>query len=256
MSKGRSVSTRAIPPPRKKDAHSKRIGNLLLANLPKRESALLFASLELVRLKLHQIMHEAGEVIRSAYFMNSGMASVLTVQPDGRSVEVGLIGKEGFVGLPIIFGFKTSALRVVTQGDGTAYRVDVPTLLKILPQCPELQRRLLRFSMILAMQATQLAACNLLHDVQERLARWLIMSHDRIGGRTMPLTQEFLAQMLGIRRASVSVAAGILQRAGMITYTRGNVTLLDEEKLRNTTCECYSIIEEQKKSWKDETRLT
>src|SRR4029077_1848122 len=141
--------------------------------------------------------------------------------PDGKSVEVALIGKEGFVGLPVIFGFKTSALRVVTQADGTAYRVDVPTLLKILPDCPELERRLQRFSMILAMQSTQLAACNRLHDVEERLARWLMMSHDRIGGKTMPLTQEFLGQMLGARRSSVSVAASMLQKAGMITYTRG-----------------------------------
>lgn len=250
MPKNSSISTRSIPPPSvKTEEDLKKVSNRILLNLPRTESARLFSSLELVRLKLHQIMHEAGEVIRSGYFMNNGMASVLTVQPDGRSVEVGLIGKEGFVGLPVIFGFKTSALRVVTQADGTAYRVDVPTLLKILPQCPELERRLQRFSMVLAMQSTQLAACNLLHDVQERLARWLMMSHDRIGGRTIPLTQEFLGQMLGIRRASVSVAAGILQQAGMITYTRGNVTLINKAKLERAACECYSIIEQQKKNW-------
>jgi CRP-like cAMP-binding protein len=186
--------------------------------------------------------------------MNNGMASVLTVQPDGKSVEVGLIGKEGFVGLPVIFGFKTSALRVNVQADGTAHRVDVPTLLKILPKCPQLERRLQRYSMIFAMQSTQLAACNRLHEVDERLARWLLMSHDRIGGETMPLTQEFLGQMLGARRASVSVAASTLQKAGMITYTRGNVTLVDKVKLKETACDCYSIIQQQKNTWQEETR--
>src|SRR5947209_1909062 len=193
-------------------------------------------------LKLHQVKHEAGEVIRSAYFMNEGMGSVLAVQPDGKSVEVGLIGKEGFVGLPIICGFKTSILRVVTQADGTAYRIDVPTLRKLLPQCPVLEKQLQRYAMILAMQSTQLAACNRLHAVEERLARWLMMSHDRIATKIMPLTQEFLGQMLGTRRASVSLAASILQKAGLITYTRGNVTIVDRPALAQVACDCYGII--------------
>lgn len=253
MPKNQFVSVRSIPPPARKDVNRNRVGNVILLNLPRRESTRIFSSLELVRLKLHQLIHEAGEVIRSAYFMNDGMSSVLTVQPDGKSVEVGLIGKEGFVGLPVIFGFKTSALRVVTQADGTAYRIDVPTLLRILPECPELEGQLQRFSMVLAMQSTQLAACNRLHGVTERLARWLMMSHDRIGGKTMPLTQEFLGQMLGARRATVSVAAGRLQKAGMISYTRGNVTLLNRNKLVKAACDCYGIIQQQKRNWQAET---
>jgi CRP-like cAMP-binding protein len=212
----------------------------------------LFPSLEFVRLRLHQVLHETGEAIKSGYFLNDGMSSVLTVQPDGESVEVGLIGKEGFVGLPVIFGFKTSALRIITQGDGTAYRVDVGILRNLLPHCPTLERQLQRYSMILGIQSTQLAACNRLHDVEERLARWLLMSHDRIGGKTLPLTQEFLAQMLGTRRSTVSVAAGILQRAGMISYTRGNVTILSKAKLEATACECYEIIRLQKNRWQAE----
>ena len=107
---------------------------------------------------------------------------MLTAQPNGKTVEVGLIGNEGFVGVPVIFGFKTSGLRVITQGDGTAYRVDIDTLLRIRSKCPELEKQLQRFSMMMGMQSTQLAACNRLHDVVERLARWLLMSHDRIGG--------------------------------------------------------------------------
>jgi CRP-like cAMP-binding protein len=206
-----------------------------------------------VRLKLHQVLHEAGEVIRSVYFMNNGLGSVLTVQPDGKSVEVGLIGNEGFVGVPVVFGFKTSPLRVVVQADATAHRVDVATLKKIATSCPALERPLQPFAMTLSMQSTQLAACNRLHDVEERLARWLLMSHDRIGTKTMPLTQEFLGQMLGTRRSSVSMAASILQKGGMISYTRGSVTILNKTQLAEAACECYQIIQDNKDRWAAET---
>ena len=148
----------------------KEVGNLILRSLPRKEFAQIFPLLEFLRLQLHQVLHEPGENIRSGYFLNNGLGSVLTTQPDGKTVEVGLIGKEGFVGLPVVFGFKTSGLRVVTQGEGTAYRIDVDSLLKLLPKCPDLEKQLQRFSLILGMQSTQLAACNRLHDVVERLA--------------------------------------------------------------------------------------
>jgi CRP-like cAMP-binding protein len=228
------------------------VGNVILQSLPRSESARVFSALEFVRLRLHQVLHETGEVIKSGYFLNDGMSSVLTVQPDGESVEVGLIGKEGFVGLPVIFGFKTSALRIITQGDGTAYRIDVGILRSLLPECPVLERQLQRYSMILGIQSTQLAACNRLHDVEERLARWLLMSHERIGGKTLPLTQEFLSQMLGTRRSTVSVAASLLQKAGMISYTRGNVTILNKTKLEAAACDCYEIIRQQRNRWQSE----
>jgi CRP-like cAMP-binding protein len=236
----------------KADGDHRGIGNIILRSLPRAERARIFPSLEFVRLRLHQVLHETAEVIRSGYFLNDGICSILTVQPDGESVEVGLIGKEGFVGLPVIFGFKTSALRMITQGDGTAYRVDVGILRNLLPHCPTLERQLQRYSMILGIQSTQLAACNRLHDVEERLARWLLMSHERIAGKTLPLTQEFLAQMLGTRRSTVSVAASILQKAGMISYTRGNVTILNKSKLEAASCDCYRMIVEQKNRWQSE----
>ena len=241
------------PSSAKADGDGREVGNLILRSLPRSESSQLLPSLEFVRLKLHQVLHEVGETIRSGYFLNNGLGSVLTTQPNGKTVEVGLIGKEGFVGLPVIFGFKTSGLRVITQGEGTAYRVDVDTLLRVLPHCPELEKRLQRFSMMLGMQSTQLAACNRLHDVVERLARWLLMSHDRIGGSILPLTQEFLAQMLGSRRASVTVAAGVLQKAGMIEYSRGSVGILSRPKLEAAACACYQVIERQKQKWQSET---
>jgi CRP-like cAMP-binding protein len=242
--------------PGREDGDRRKVGNLILRSLPEKESALLFPSLEFMRLRLHQVLHEAGETIKSGYFLNNGLGSVLTTAPDGKTVEVGLIGNEGFVGVPVVFGFKTSALRVVTQADGTAYRVDVDTLLKILPRCPELQKHLQCFSMIIAIQSTQLAACNRLHEVVERLARWLLMSHDRIGGTILPLTQEFLGQMLGTRRASVTVAASALQKAGIIRYSRGSVSILNRPKLERRACNCYQVIEQQKKKWQQETDTT
>ena len=254
MLKSRSVSIKESLNSAKNDGDGKGIGNLLLLAIPRQDLARLSPLLELVRLKLHQVLHEVGEPIKSVYFLNSGLGSVLTVLPDGRSVEVGLIGKEGFIGLPVVFGFKTSPLRIMIQSDATAYRVDVQSLRKILPDCPALEKQLQRFTMILGMQSTQLAACNRLHDVEERLARWLLMSHDRIGGDTMPLTQEFLGQMLGTRRSSVSMAANILQKAGMITYTRGNVTIVDKPKLAEAACDCYEIIQNHQSNWQAETR--
>ena len=254
MARNSAVRPKAFSPSTgNNDGDGREVGNIILRSLPRKESTQLFPSMEFVRLQLHQVLHEAGEAIRSGYFLNSGLGSVLTTQPDGKTVEVGLIGKEGFVGVPVIFGFKTSGLRVITQGDGTAYRVDVDTLLRILPKCPELEKQLQRFSMMMGMQSTQLAACNRLHDVVERLARWLLMSHDRIGVATLPLTQEFLSQMLGTRRASVTVAAGSLQKAGMIQYSRGSVNILDRPKLEATACDCYQVIERQKAKWQAET---
>jgi CRP-like cAMP-binding protein len=253
MARSRVVSRKSVSLPARNDGEGKQIGNLILLALSKQDCAQIFPSLEFVRLKLHQVLHEAGDVLKSVYFLNSGLGSVLTVQPDGKSVEVGLIGKEGFVGVPVVFGFKTTPLRVVVQADATGYRVDVPTLRKILPECPALERRLQRFAMTLGMQSTQLAACNRLHDVEERLARWLLMSHERIGNETMPLTQEFLGQMLGTRRSSVSMAASILQKGGMITYTRGNVTILDKDKLVASACDCYQVIQDNKTKWQAET---
>jgi CRP-like cAMP-binding protein len=234
------------------DGDGREIGNFILRAIPRKERAPILSSAEFVRLKLHQVLHEPGEAIKSVYFLNNGLGSVLTTQPDGKTVEVGLIGREGFVGLPIIFGFKTSGLRVVTQGDATAYRVEAKFLLSILPESRELEKQLQRFSMMLAMQSTQLAACNRLHDVVARLARWLLMSQDRIASTTLPLTQDFLAQMLGTRRASVTVAAGVLQKAATIEYSRGSVRILDRPQLEAAACDCYQVIERQKKIWQAE----
>src|SRR5712671_7239276 len=194
------VKKRSAPLSAHVDGDGNGIGNRILLRLSRKEYEQVLPKLELVRLKLHQVIHEAGESIKSGYFMNDGMISVLAVQPDGKSVEVGLIGNEGFAGMPLVVGFRTSPTRLITQGDGSAYRCDASTLHQLMGQVPALEKQLHRFGQKLAMQTTQIAACNRLHEVVERLARWILMTQDRIQANRLPLTQEFLAQMLGTRR--------------------------------------------------------
>jgi CRP-like cAMP-binding protein len=187
------------PNPNVIDGDGNHIHNTILLGLPPKESQTLKSELEFVRLKTHQVLHEPGDTLKSGYFCNTGLVSILTVFPDGKSVEVGMVGKEGFVGVPLVAGLRSAPTRAIAQIEGTAFRVDGKTLMAVLRQCPKLERQLQQFSQNLAMQATQIGACNRVHEVDERLARWLLMSADRIGSNSVPLTQEFLAQMLGTR---------------------------------------------------------
>ena len=211
---------------------------------------MLLAELEFVRLRTGQLLHEVGDTLKSAYFCNSGLVSILSVFPDGKSVEVGLIGKEGFVGIPLIAGFRRAATRAVVQIEATAFRIDAENLTETLRKFPRLERQMQQFSQILAMEVTLVAACNGLHEVEERLARWLLMCADRVGNGSLLLTQELLAQMLGTRRASVTVAAGMLQKAGLIAYTRGNVSIVNRPELEQAACECYRLMQRQLKMWR------
>jgi CRP-like cAMP-binding protein len=252
MAKRIGVSPRDVKPPVDGDGNS--VANKILLSFSSKELSLVVPRLEFVRLKLHQVLHDAGETIKSGYFVNAGLMSILAVQPDGKTVEVGLIGREGFVGLPLLVGYTHSPTQVMTQADGTAYRCDAATLKQMIEQFPELGKRLHRFAYQLAMQSTQIAACNRLHDVVSRLARWILMSQDRVLSNRLPLTQEFLGQMLGTRRSSVTVAAGVLQKAGLIAYTRGSVTILKRKELEHAACDCYAIVQQQLKSWEAETK--
>jgi len=252
MVKSNSNPLRAAKPPIDDDGNP--IRNKLLLSLPSGELKKVLPKLEFVRLTLHQILYEAGQTIKSCYFLNEGMISVLAVQSDGKSVEVGLIGNEGFVGLPLLVGYRTSATRLIVQGDGSAYRCSAESLKEFIKQCPELGEQLHRFGQRLAMQTTQIAACNRLHEVEERLARWILMTDDRIPSKSLPLTQEFLAQMLGTRRSSVTVSEGILQKAGLISHTRGTVTILNRQKLEEAACDCYGIVQRQLRDWEAETK--
>jgi CRP-like cAMP-binding protein len=239
--KARAVS-RTSPKPPHSDSDGNQIHNEILLSLPREEYNSFFSKLEFVRLNHLQILHEVGDTIRSAYFCNSGMISTLNVFPDGKSVEVGLVGREGFVGLPLIAGFRSSPLRANVQISGSAFRIDADVLSENLVRYPELALRLQQFSQIMGMQVAQIAACNRLHEVEERLARWLLMCADRAGDHLLPLTQDLLGQMLGTRRASVTLAAGVLQKAGFIEYRRGEVEIIDKANLEETSCECYETI--------------
>jgi len=242
-------NSRPISPARGTEQHE--IKNELLRGFSDHECGGLLSKLEFVRLKVHHVLHEPGDPLKSVYFCNSGMISILTVFPDGKSVEVGLVGREGFVGLPLLVGFQTASTRAVSQLDATAFRVDEETLMELLPECPAFARALQQYSQVSSMQVTQIAACNRLHDVHERLARWLLMCADRVASNDLRLTQEFLSQMLGTRRSSVTVAAGILQQAGIITTSRGDVKIVNRRKLEETACECYAIMQRQAAEWKE-----
>jgi CRP-like cAMP-binding protein len=242
-------SLREPAPLSKQDGDGNLVRNQLLLNLPPKEWNLVCPNLEFVRLKLRQVIHEASETLKSGYFCNGGLFSVLSVMPDGKSVEVGLVGKEGFSAVPLVAGFRTSNTRTVVQTEGTAFRIDAALLRRTLQDCPELEHQLQRYAQLLGVQAVQIAACNRLHEIDERLARWLLMTQDRIESDALPLTQEFIAQMLGTRRSSVTVSAGTLQKAGLIAYTRGKVTILNRSRLEEAACDCYRLLQQQISDW-------
>src|ERR1022692_3243254 len=244
--------TKSTSSPPIADGDGNQIHNEILLGLPPAESELVLRQLEFVRLRVHHTLHETGDTLKSAFFCNSGMISILSVFPDGKSVEVGLVGKEGFIGLPLVAGFRTASTRAIAQIEASAFRVDAETLVELLRECPKLERQLQQFSQVMAMQVTQLAACNRLHEVNERLARWLLMCADRVDSNSVPLTQEFLGQMLGTRRSSVSVAAGMLERAGLITHRRGDAPIVDRPKLEEAACECYELMQVQMREWRAE----
>jgi len=228
------------------------VRNELLLNLPQAESEFVLSQLTFVQLRAYDVLQECEEPIKYFYFVDSGIVSILTIMQDGKSVEVGLSGKEGCVGLQLAAGFTTSDTRALVQIAGGAFRVSAPALLKILPRCPVLAKRIQQYGLFLAMQGSQVAACNRLHDVEERMARWLLMSQDRVGGDDIPLTHEFLAHMLGTRRSSVTVAAGLLSKAGLITYNRGIVKIEDRSRLEEASCECYELLRRHTRTWKKE----
>jgi CRP-like cAMP-binding protein len=227
--------------------NNRTVHNEILLSLPKSESSVVLSKLQFVSLPVGSVLNECGEAIRIVYFINSGLASVLNVMKSGRFVEVGLCGKEGFVGIPLVAGFKSSPNRVLMQVGGSGFALGVNDLPAALKECPALAKNLSRFGQEMAFQSAQAAACNRLHEMDQRLARWLLMSQDRIGGAFIPLTQEFLAHMLAARRASVTVAASALQRAGLITYSRGLLKVKNRKKLEIACCECYSILVRQSK---------
>jgi CRP-like cAMP-binding protein len=218
------------------------ITNRLLAALPATELAMLMPRMARVTLDLGQTLHRHGDVIEQAYFVESGFISALTVLSDGQPLEIGLIGSEGVAGFSVVLGGKTSFAETMCQTGGEAYRVPVDALRHAFANAPVLRDLMLRYVLIFQIQVSQTAACNAHHALEQRLARWLLAAHDRSGVPELSLTQDLIAVMLGVRRATVSIAAGTLQRAGVIRYQHGKITIVDRMGLENVACECYEAV--------------
>lgn len=219
--------------------------NHLLAALPREEYSRFAPRLEMVRLPAGRVLCEAGGGIRHLYFLKGGMASLLSLTEDGHSVEVGMIGNEGVVGLPAVLGIDTAPYRVVMQLPANALRIKADALRAEFNRGGRLQKLLLHYTHTLLTQIAQSAACNRYHTMKARLCRWLLVSRDRAHTDTLQLTQEFLSQMIGAPRTRVTLVARDLQRAGLIRYSRGQITILDKRGLEAKSCECYRIVKEQ-----------
>ncbi len=216
--------------------------NRLLAALPPDEAAHLLPQLVPVQLRHAQLLYAMGEPITHVYFPTTALVSLMIVMEDGKQVEMAAVGREGLAGLPVALGSDTDGHVAMTQIPGEALRLETGAFRAVLAVSPGLQRELGRYSLALLTQTGQSVACNGLHAIAERCARWLLEAHDRVGADSFLLTQDFLAAMLGVRRPSVTIAAGMLQQAGLITYHRGRVTIRDREGLEAASCECYRAI--------------
>jgi len=218
--------------------------NRLLRSLPNDQYTQLLPYLEPVDVPAKQVLWHANATIHSLYFPRTCVMSLLTPLVDEQPVEAATIGREGMAGTPVVLGVRVTNAEAVAQVPGTAVRVDAERFMAHVRQGDgALFGILLRYAQALQEQIAQSVACNRHHSIEERCARWLLMTQDRVGADQFPLTQEFLAFMLGVRRASVTVAAGMLQQAGLIRYQRGRITVLDRTQLEAASCECYAVVQ-------------
>jgi CRP-like cAMP-binding protein len=218
------------------------ISNRLLAALPRKSYEKLSPLLEPVMLHFAEVLYEPGARIRHVYFPNQAMVSLLTMVDAERAAEVGVVGSEGMVGVAAALGANASQLRAVVQGTGAAMRINVASFRRALNEQPAFQKAVLGFTHSLMSQVAQTTACNRYHPVGQRLARWLLMTQDRLLRPEFLLTHAFLAKMLGVRRVGVSQAASGLQKRKLITYTRGKITVLDRAGLAAAACSCYETV--------------
>jgi len=229
--------------PARSDKDGKAVLNMMLLSLPDEEYAILRPVLEPATLPRYQVLYEQGTRIEHAYFLNQGMISLVVIVDDGRSVEVGICGKQEIVGAPLAFGFEHAAVRAIVQLPGHGLRISAAALRGRLSDCPQLLRRTQQFVMTQQLEIAQIAACNRLHEVDQRLARWLLMCQDAVDSVRLPLTHEFVAQMLGTGRPTVTIAAGVLERAGLIENRRGAFEIVNRKRLEDAACECYGAIQ-------------
>ena len=219
--------------------------NRLLAALPAADYERLLPELELVPLPLGWAVYEAGGHLGYVYFPVDSIISLLYVMEDGASAEIAVTGFDGVVGIALFMGGETTPSRAVVQSAGYAYRLKAVVLKREFEQGGELQHLALRYTQALITQMAQTAVCNRHHSVEQQLARWLLLSLDRLSSSELAMTQELIANMLGVRREGVTEAAGHLQKAGLIHYSRGHITVLDRPKLEHRVCECYAVVRKE-----------
>jgi CRP-like cAMP-binding protein len=236
--------SRVVQSGERTNTEGKPVSSLILLSISDSDYSTLRPHLEYVSLPNHLVLHEAGGKLKFAYFPNRGLISLVVVMKDGRTTEAGIVGSEGFTGILAAVGLSRSPLHTVVQITGDGFRVEVGALQNTLESAPDLQLKLSRYAAIRGMQVAQTAACNRLHDIGQRLARWLLMTQDRVDSGSLPITHDFLATMLGTDRPSVSEAAGVLQKKKLIEYTRGAVKIVNRKKLENSACECYGAIQQ------------
>ena len=218
------------------------IANSLLAALPSMEYQRLAVGLEPVTLTLGEVLYEPGEPIQHVYFPGKSLVSLLTLVDGRLALEIGMVGREGMLGTALALGVALSPVRALVQGAGAAMRMKSARFLKELRQNLPLQQALYSYTHTLMAQVAQTAACNRFHVVQARLARWLLMTRDRVQSNDIHLTQEFLAHMLGVQRVGVTRAAGQLQKRKLIEYSRGKIRIVDQRGLEAASCSCYEIV--------------
>ena len=219
-----------------------KVANNLLAALPGKHYQRLLSGLEPVTLNFGDVLYEAGEKMRHVYFPGDSLVSLLTLVNGRMALEVGMVGHEGMVGIPLALGAAVSPVRALVQGAGTAMRMKSARFAKEIRRSPQLQTEVYMYVNELMAQVSQTAACNRFHVVEARLARWLLMTRDRMRSKDFRLTQEFLSHMLGVRRVGVTTAANALQKRKLIEYSRGEISIRDEKGLRAAACECYAAV--------------
>jgi CRP-like cAMP-binding protein len=226
------------------DTHDPR-QNHLLAALPADEYARLLTDLELIPMPLGHVLYESGVQMRHVYFPTTSIVSLLYVMEDGASAEIAVVGNEGVVGVSLFMGGESTTSRAVVQSDGHAYRLKAQLLKNEFFRAGPMQRLLLRYTQALLTQMAQTAVCNRHHSLDQQFCRWLLLSFDRLSSNELVMTQELIANMLGVRRESVTEAAGNVQRAGLIEYNRGRITMLDRPGLEARACECYAVVRDE-----------
>jgi len=219
--------------------------NHLLRALPALEAERLLPRLELVAMPLGHVLYESGSQLRHVYFPTTSIVSLLYVMADGASAEIAVVGNEGMVGVALFMGGETTPSRAVVQSAGHAYRLKGQFLKEEFTRAAALQHLLLRYTQALLTQMAQTAVCNRHHSVDQQLCRWLLLSLDRLPSNKLSMTQELIANMLGVRREGVTEAAGKLQVAGLIRYSRGHITVLDRPRLEAQCCECYEVVKKE-----------